>query len=229
MNKKKRKRFSVSEDLKYQYSDIGEYIDEGYTNTPLRNDKLVERLNFLYEELYKWQKEYEELSDKFYKKDFFEVKKVGKYTNDSKTFKNDLCVFNNRLGIAYSVTELVKVLNHMTDTIHDLKKDNDEKRNDISSYCIEKEEMYTDILKKIMDIDNIDNLCVSITSKDIVYPFSFIYSESKDYLVIDNTGEDGLERKIIIPKSEIVSITIVYEQDINQLFEDENNNREMFC
>lgn len=38
-------KFRVHPDLQYQYSDIGEYIGEGYTDRPLRNDELVEILN----------------------------------------------------------------------------------------------------------------------------------------------------------------------------------------
>ena len=38
-------KFRVNPDLQYQYSDIGEYIGEGYTDGPLRNDELVKILN----------------------------------------------------------------------------------------------------------------------------------------------------------------------------------------
>ena len=56
-------------------------------------------------------KKYEKLHDKLYAKDFFEVEPAGEYTEDSRTFKNGLCVYNNRLGFAYSVSEIVEVLN----------------------------------------------------------------------------------------------------------------------
>ena len=39
------RKYRVHPDLQYQYSDIGEYIGEGYTDRPLRNDELVEILN----------------------------------------------------------------------------------------------------------------------------------------------------------------------------------------
>lgn len=38
-------KYKINPDLQYKYSDIGEYIGEGYTNKPLRNDELVEILN----------------------------------------------------------------------------------------------------------------------------------------------------------------------------------------
>ena len=44
------KQFRVHELAKYNYSEIGEYIDENHTDRPLRNDILVKLLNELYEE-----------------------------------------------------------------------------------------------------------------------------------------------------------------------------------
>lgn len=44
------KRFRVNDLVKYNYSEIGEYIDENHTDKPLRNDILVELLNELAEE-----------------------------------------------------------------------------------------------------------------------------------------------------------------------------------
>ena len=60
-------------------------------------------------------KKYEKLHDKLYAKDTFEVEPADEYTEDSRTFKNGLCVYNNRLGFAYSVTEIVEVLNSLTE------------------------------------------------------------------------------------------------------------------
>lgn len=87
--------------------------------------------------------------------------------------------------------------------------------------------MYTDVLKKTMGLDSIKDLCVRIDLKDMVYPLCFIYSETLKYLVVDSTGDDGCERKVIIPKSEVISITIVYQQDIDGIFE-ENEEERMF-
>ena len=38
-------KYTLHECVKYKYSDIGEYIGEGYTNRAIRNDELVEILN----------------------------------------------------------------------------------------------------------------------------------------------------------------------------------------
>ena len=50
------KRFRVNKLLKYNYSDIGEYIDENHTDKPLRNDDVVELLNELLEEKEMWKR-----------------------------------------------------------------------------------------------------------------------------------------------------------------------------
>lgn len=44
------KRFRVNELVKYNYSEIGEYIDENHTDKPLRNDEVAELLNELHKE-----------------------------------------------------------------------------------------------------------------------------------------------------------------------------------
>ena len=78
------KRFRVNDLVKYNYSEIGEYIDGNHTDRPLRNDEVVELLNELHEENQsfeihsKWQGEkYSELLDSFtnMKKKFQLVKK----------------------------------------------------------------------------------------------------------------------------------------------------------
>ena len=40
-----RSKYNVKSLVKYEYSDIGEYIGECYTDKPLRNDELIEILN----------------------------------------------------------------------------------------------------------------------------------------------------------------------------------------
>lgn len=47
------KRFRVHDLVKYDYSDIGEYLDENHTDRPLRNDEVCRLLNN-YDRLEKW-------------------------------------------------------------------------------------------------------------------------------------------------------------------------------
>ena len=77
--------------------------------------------------------------------------------------------------------------------------------------------MYTDILKKVMNLDNIEDVCVKID------PLTYISYEDFKYLVVDSVGDDEIKRKVIIPKSEIESVSIVYQEDIDLMFENDND------
>lgn len=79
------------------------------------------------ERFIKLAKKYEKLHNKFYERDFFEVETADEYVADSRKFQNGLCVFNNRLGMAYSVTEIVEVLNTMVSAIHEFESMKDGK------------------------------------------------------------------------------------------------------
>ena len=81
--------------------------------------------------------------------------------------------------------------------------------------------MYSELLKKHMELEDIKDLCVSIDLLDVVYPLCFIREETSDYLVVDNTDENGFEKVVIIPKENILSVKVVYEQDMSGLFEED--------
>lgn len=44
------KKYRIHDWVKFQYSEIGEYIDENHTDRPLRNDEIVDLLNEQHEE-----------------------------------------------------------------------------------------------------------------------------------------------------------------------------------
>lgn len=44
------KRFRTNDLVKFDYSEIGEYVDENHTDRPLRNDEVCKLLNELHEE-----------------------------------------------------------------------------------------------------------------------------------------------------------------------------------
>ena len=50
------------------------------------------------------------------------IVKTYKYGSDDRQFKNSKCVFNQRLGFAYSVDEIVEVLNILGDENEQLKQ-----------------------------------------------------------------------------------------------------------
>ena len=69
------KRFRVNDLVKYIYSEIGEYVDEKHTPTPLRNDKLCKLLNELNDENKELKKENEQLKQKIQRwKTLYEIK-----------------------------------------------------------------------------------------------------------------------------------------------------------
>lgn len=39
------KKFRVNDLVKFNYSEVGEYVDENHTDRPLRNDEVVDLLN----------------------------------------------------------------------------------------------------------------------------------------------------------------------------------------
>ena len=76
-------------------------------------------------------------------------------------------------------------------------------------------------------MDDISELCVSVDCRDIVFPLCFIRSENLKYLVLDSTAEDGTEKVVIVPKSNVLSVNVVYQQDIDRMFEGDDED-EMF-
>ena len=83
-------------------------------------------------------------------------------------------------------------------------------------------------VRKHMELDDIKDLCVSIDLLDVVYPLCFIREETSEYLVVDNTDENGFEKVVIIPKDNILAVKVVYQQDIEMLDESEKKDLVMF-
>lgn len=72
-------KYSVSLLVKYKYSDIGEYIGEGYTNRAIRNDELVNILNKQDERIKELEAELENLNNECGKCKFFMIDNIKKY------------------------------------------------------------------------------------------------------------------------------------------------------
>lgn len=66
----------------------------------------------------------------------------------------------------------------------------------------------------------IQDIPLIINTVDMSYPLAFIDYEEEDVLGINYTVEDGTERFIVINKSHIVDIGILYQQDINIITEE---------
>lgn len=65
---------------------------------------------------------YEDLLDVLYRKDDFLVEGTTENTEDSCAFKNNTCVYNERLGIAYNATQIVEIINTMSEQVESLEK-----------------------------------------------------------------------------------------------------------
>lgn len=70
--------------------------------------------------------------------------------------------------------------------------------------------------------EELDDCCINILTELTQYNFCFINFEEKDYLAVWVTHEDFTERLVLIKKEYIISISIVYEQDVAIEESDEN-------
>lgn len=82
------------------------------------------------------------------------------------------------------------------------------------------------IIKAVLDavitqgiqVSSIDDVPVNVyLLDDTIYPLSFILDETDDLLTISVTDPDGFERAKIIPKENLSSIEIIYQQDLQQI------------
>lgn len=93
------------------------------------------------------------------------------------------------------------------------------------------------IMKAVLDavisqgikVKGIDDVVVNVyLLDDMIYPLSFILDETDDLLIIVVSELDGYERAKIIPKDNISSIEIVYQQDLEPTTEDNTTNEVMY-
>lgn len=84
---------------------------------------------------------------------------------------------------------------------------------------------YREALKRGMGYkeSEIKDACVNILTETDEYPLSFIEFETRDYLGIKTTREDFTEGFVVLNKKYIVSISIVYQNDIVIQTEEEEN------
>lgn len=71
----------------------------------------------------------------------------------------------------------------------------------------------------------LEDICFAVSTRDFDFPFSFYVGETDDFLMILVTDENGAEKIHIIVKSEIVFIKIMYLDDLEILFDDEDNDK----
>jgi hypothetical protein len=71
----------------------------------------------------------------------------------------------------------------------------------------------TELLHKEVKIDP-RHICLNITTITDIYQLCFIEHEDHEKLGVYITGDDGKERYLIIMKDQIVSLQVIYEDDI---------------
>ena len=70
---------------------------------------------------------------------------------------------------------------------------------------------------------NLEDLCFAVSTRDFDFPFSFYVFEDDEFLGILVTDEEGMEKLHLIVKSEIVYIRIHYLDELQVLFEIDDN------
>ena len=80
----------------------------------------------------------------------------------------------------------------------------------------------TDLLHLTLEIDP-KNICLNITTITDIYNLCFIEYEDQNKIGVYITGEDGRERFLIINKSQIIALQVVYENDIQITKNDEDD------
>ncbi len=85
------------------------------------------------------------------------------------------------------------------------------------------------VITQGIKVSSIDDVPVNVyLLDDTIYPLSFILDETDDLLTIAVTDPDGFERAKIIPKENLSSIELVYQQDLEPPTEDNTTNEVMY-
>ena len=76
------------------------------------------------------------------------------------------------------------------------------------------EKYFGELLKNLVNVD-VDKICLNIMCVDnLNYNLAFIQDETDNLLIVWVTGADMRERPHIIMKDKIISVAVVYDDDI---------------
>lgn len=73
----------------------------------------------------------------------------------------------------------------------------------------------------------LDDLCFAVSTRDFDFPFSFFAFEDDEFLGILVTDEEGMEKLHLIVKSEIVYLRVHYLDELQTLFEVDDNEHQI--
>lgn len=72
-------------------------------------------------------------------------------------------------------------------------------------------------------VEKVKDICVCITTSESLYSMAFIDFENEYILGVNYTAEDGTERFVVINKDYIIDIGIIYQQDIDLINKETDN------
>lgn len=73
--------------------------------------------------------------------------------------------------------------------------------------------------------DDVEKVCLTIDTEGATYPLSFIEFETRDFLGINYTDSDFTERFVVLNKKYIMSVAMVYQDEI--FVEDKHENKDI--
>lgn len=73
----------------------------------------------------------------------------------------------------------------------------------------------------------LEDICFAVSTRDFDFPFSFYAFEDDEFLGVLVTDEEGMEKLHLIVKSEIVYIRIHYLDELQALFEIDDNEHQV--
>lgn len=78
------------------------------------------------------------------------------------------------------------------------------------------ENFYTEVLKKQLNTESLEDCCFNIVTEFSQYNYCFIDMETENFLGISVTHSDFTERFVLLEKKYIVSVHVVYQQDLSE-------------
>ena len=83
--------------------------------------------------------------------------------------------------------------------------------------------MFINSLEKLCNFlkTSIEELPFNLYTTDFTFPLSFYFDETDTDLIIFVTQDDGREKLVVVPKNNIISWGVVYQQDIDELMSDD--------
>lgn len=71
--------------------------------------------------------------------------------------------------------------------------------------------------------NEIGSICLNIETENMVYPLAFIEFETRDFIGVNYTEDDFTERFVVLNKKYVVSMAMVYANEIYGEKEEEYN------